>query len=65
MLKRPGAPVKLAAKLRAAPEVPLRPYSKRPEALAAAKRAMKRAGFDWAACILAPGLHLLSYIFTI
>ena len=37
----------LVARMRAAPEVPLRPYSKRPEALEAAKRAMARAGFHW------------------
>ena len=33
------------------PEIPLRPYSRRPEALEAAKRAMGRAGFDWDRCV--------------
>lgn len=48
----PPADVKeLVRRLRAAPEVPLRPYSRRPEALAAAKRAMTRAGHDWDDCI--------------
>lgn len=40
----------LTKKMREAPELPLRPYSKRPEALEAAKRAMQRAGFDWDKC---------------
>lgn len=44
----------LVRRLRSAPEVPLRPYSRRPEALAAAKRAMKRAGYDWDACTAVP-----------
>ncbi|MDE2489717.1 MAG: hemerythrin domain-containing protein [Elusimicrobia bacterium] len=47
----PAAEVeRLAARLRGAPDLPLRPYSKRPQALEAAKRAMARAGFDWDAC---------------
>jgi hypothetical protein len=37
----------IASRMKAAPELPLRPFSKRPEALEAAKRALKRAGFDW------------------
>ena len=37
----------LVAKMKAAPKLPLRPYSKRPEALEAAKRAMERAGYRW------------------
>ena len=41
----------LTQKMRSAPEVPLRPYSKRPQALEAAKRAMARAGFNWKDCI--------------
>jgi hypothetical protein len=40
----------LTKAMRSAPEIPLRAYSKRPQALAAAKRAMARAGFDWDAC---------------
>ncbi len=41
----------LIRKMRSEPEPPLKPYSKRPEALEAAKRAMKRAGFEWGECI--------------
>ena len=37
----------LMGKIAAAPELPLRPYSKRPQALEAAKRAMRRAGYEW------------------
>jgi len=37
----------LTERMKAAPELPLRPYSRRPEALEAAKRAMARAGFRW------------------
>lgn len=40
----------LTRKMRGAPELPLRPYSKRPQALEAAKRALARAGFDWEVC---------------
>lgn len=42
-----GRACEIVAAMRAAPAVPLRDYSKRPEALEAAKRAMSRAGFDW------------------
>lgn len=42
----------LTQKMRASPEPPLRPYSGRPEALEAAKRAMRRAGFDWDRCVM-------------
>lgn len=41
----------LIRKMRTAPEIPLRSYSKRPEALAAAKRALERAGYFWENCI--------------
>lgn len=40
----------LTRKMRTAAEVPLRTYSKRPEALAAAKRALERAGYAWDIC---------------
>ncbi|MDE2291133.1 MAG: hemerythrin domain-containing protein [Elusimicrobia bacterium] len=34
-------------RLENAPELPLRPFSQRPQSLEAAKRAVSRAGFDW------------------
>lgn len=40
----------LTRRMRTAAEVPLRPYSKRPEALAAAKRALERAGYACDIC---------------
>lgn len=46
-----GEADELTRRMKAAPELPLRAYSKRPEALAAAKRAMQRAGFDWEECV--------------
>lgn len=40
----------LTERMRSAPEVPLRDYSDRPQALAAAKRALERAGYSWDIC---------------
>lgn len=43
--------------MRKAPEVPLRDYSDRPQALAAAKRSLERAGYSWEVCSAPPGGH--------
>lgn len=40
----------LIARMERAPKVPLRDYSDRPQALAAAKRALQRAGYSWDVC---------------
>ncbi|HXT00765.1 MAG TPA: hemerythrin domain-containing protein [Elusimicrobiota bacterium] len=45
----------LTDRMRKAPRVPLRDYSERPQALAAAKRAMSRAGYSWDDCIRPEG----------
>lgn len=45
----------LTDRMRKAPEVPLRDYSDRPQALAAAKRALERAGYSWEVCSAPPG----------
>lgn len=44
----------VVAAMKAAPELPLRPCSDRPEAFEAAKRALARAGYDWATVSAAP-----------